>query len=168
MRNTRRNKVVIVGMSAIALSLGLLSQLSRAGNSNWIADGSKVTVLYQITVPGDASFEVRDLGQFTQGQHEMLPALELAMTGMKRGEKKEVQLTPAQGFGSYDENKKTIVPTNELPQGTKTGDVLADRTGKQAIVTQMSDRSAVIDYNHPLAGKPLVVQLTILEVDNPS
>ena len=27
--------------------------------------------------------------------------------------------------------------------------------------------SAVLDYNHPLVGKPLVVQLKILKVENP-
>ena len=90
------------------------------------------------------------------------------MMGMKKGDKTEIQLTPEQGFGPYDSNKKTVVPTTELPQGTKPGDVLEDRAGNQVTVTQMSDTSAVMDYNHPLAGKPLVVKLTILEVTDPS
>ena len=35
-------------------------------------------------------------------------------------------------------------------------------------MTQLSDRSAVIDYNHPLAGKPVVVKIKIMRVDDPS
>jgi len=36
-----------------------------------------------------------------------------------------------------------------------------------SFVAEISDRIAVLDYNHPLAGKPLIVQLKILEVENP-
>ena len=34
-------------------------------------------------------------------------------------------------------------------------------------MAQLSDRSAVVDYNHPLAGKPVVVKIKILRVENP-
>jgi FKBP-type peptidyl-prolyl cis-trans isomerase 2 len=138
------------------------------GSSAPITEGSKVTLLYQIKVPGDERIEVRDLSQFIQGQHQMLPALEQAVSGMRRGEKTEVKLSEEQAFGPYDSNKKKMVPTKELPAGIKTGDIVEDRkTGQQATVTQMSDTDAVMDYNHPLAGKPLLVTLTIIDVDNP-
>jgi FKBP-type peptidyl-prolyl cis-trans isomerase 2 len=138
-----------------------------AGPSAPITDGSKVTLLYQIKVPGDERIEVRDLSQFIQGQHQMLPALERAVTGMRRGEKTEVKLSEDQAFGAYDSNKKTVVPTKDLPAGIKAGDIVEDRkTGQQATVTQMSETDAVMDYNHPLAGKPLLVTLTILDVEN--
>ena len=138
------------------------------GSSDPITEGSKVTLLYQIKVPGDERIEVRDLSQFVQGQHQMLPALEQAVSGMRRGEKTEVKLSEEQAFGPYDSNKKKMVPTKELPAGIKTGDIVEDRkTGQQATVTQMSDTDAVMDYNHPLAGKPLLVTLTIIDVDNP-
>ena len=86
-----------------------------------ITDGSKVTLLYQITVPGDERIEVRDLSQFVQGQHQMLPALEQAVSGMRRGDKTEVKLSEDQAFGAYDSKKKTVVSTKELPAGVKTG-----------------------------------------------
>jgi len=34
-------------------------------------------------------------------------------------------------------------------------------------VAEIADARTVPDYNHPLAGKPLVVQLKILRVENP-
>ena len=149
-------------------SSGLNSGSNAQGSSAPITDGSKVTLLYQIKVPGDDRIEVRDLSQFIQGQHQMLPALERAVTGMRRGEKTEVKLSEDQAFGAYDSKKKTTVPTKDLPSGVKAGDIVEDRnTGQQATITQMSDTDAVMDYNHPLAGKPLLVTLTIIDVDSP-
>ena len=160
-----------IGLSATpggAADSAPMTEGSRAADSTPITDGSKVTLLYQITVPGDERIEVRDLSQFVQGQHQMLPALEQAVSGMRRGDKTEVKLSEDQAFGAYDSKKKTVVPTKELPAGVKTGDVIEDRkTGQQATIVQMSDTDAVMDYNHPLAGKPLLVTLTILDVDNP-
>ena len=145
-----------------------MTEGSRPADAGPITDGSKVTLLYQIKVPGDERIEVRDLSQFIQGQHQMLPALEQAVSGMRRGDKTEVKLSEDQAFGAYDSKKKTVVPTKELPAGVKAGDIIEDRrTGQQATITQMSDTDAVMDYNHPLAGKPLLVTLTIIDVDNP-
>jgi len=164
------NRLLYLMSAATAAVLINLTGLPHAdaGESLPIRDGSTVTLLYQITVPGNEEFEVRDLSQFIQGRHQMLPALEKAMAGMKRGDKAQIDLTPDQGFGQYDPRKKTIVSADELPEGTIPGDVLKDPSGRQATVTHVSESEAVMDFNHPLAGKPLVVTLTVLEVDNPS
>ena len=131
-------------------------------------DGSNVTFFFQITVPGERGFEVRDVGKFVQGERQLLPASEQVVTGMKIGDEKRVELSAEEAFGPYDVSKKKTVPRGELPAETKEGDVLQDHSGKQATVTQMSDTAAVMDYNHPLAGKTLIVKIKILRVDNPS
>jgi FKBP-type peptidyl-prolyl cis-trans isomerase 2 len=161
-----RYTAIMAAVVAMVGTLGILIQAGHAADSRPISDGSKVTLLYEITVPGNEQLELRDLSQFVQGQHQMLPALEQAVSGMHRGEKAKVKLSEDQAFGSYDSSKKTVVPKQDLPRGAKTGDIIEDRkTGKQATITQMSDTDAVMDYNHPLAGKPLLVTLTILEVE---
>src|SRR5690349_25163165 len=99
MANARRYTaalIAIVGSLGMAAPSGIAAQSSQnpAGQSSEtssvqnpasasvpITDGSKVTLLYQIKVPGDERIEVRDLSQFVQGQHQMLPALERAVTG---------------------------------------------------------------------------------------
>jgi FKBP-type peptidyl-prolyl cis-trans isomerase 2 len=163
-----RNTASIVAVATLLTCLGILSQQSLSAEPPRIIDGSNVTVLYQITVPGEGGFEVRDVGRFVQGQHQLLPALERVVTGMKSGDETKVDLSAEDGFGPYDVKKKKTVPRKELPAETKEGDVLEDRTGKPAIVTHLSDQSAVMDYNHPLAGKPLSVKIKILQVDDPS
>jgi FKBP-type peptidyl-prolyl cis-trans isomerase 2 len=172
MKNTHRNNIAIVALMTVLTCLGILSQPSLAagksvGNAR-IIDGSNVTLMFQITIPGEQGFVVRDIGKFVQGRHELLPALERVVTGMKSGDEKNVELSVEEAFGPYDGRKKKTVPRDELPPQTKEGDVLQDRAGYQATVAQLSDTSAVMDYNHPLAGKPLIVKIRILRVDDPS
>jgi FKBP-type peptidyl-prolyl cis-trans isomerase 2 len=163
-----RNKAAIVAVATFLTCLGLLWKQDAGAEPPRIVDGSNVTAFYQITVPGEYRFEAHALGQFVQGRHKLLPALEQAVTGMKTGDEKKVQLSAEESFGLYDTKKKKTVPKSDLPAGTKEGDILEDRAGQQATVAQLSDRSAVMDYNHPLAGKPIVVKIKILRVDDPS
>ena len=165
MRGPHRNKVAVALVTVLTV-LGL-SLPSLAADSPRITEGSNVTLLYHITVPGE-KFEVRDVGQFVQGQHQLLPVLERQVTGMRSGEEKNIDLSPEEGFGPYDARKKKTVAKSDLPKDTKEGDVLQDRAGQQATVTHLSDNSAVMDYNHPLAGKPLNMKIRILRVDDPS
>jgi FKBP-type peptidyl-prolyl cis-trans isomerase 2 len=165
---SHRKMAAVVGLVTLLTCLGLLRTQSGGAEPSRIIDGSRVTYLSQITVPGECEFEVRDLGQFVQGRHQLPPALEREVTGMKTGDKKKVELSAEEGFGPYDAKKTKTVPKGDLPAGTKEGDVLKDRSGHEATVTQLSERSAVMDYNHPLAGKPLSIKISILRVDDPS
>lgn len=168
MRKCLKNGTTISAVLIVLTGFWLIAQPSFAAEPPRIIEGSSVMFFYQITVPGERGFEVRDFGRFVQGQHQLLPALEREVTGMKTGDEKKVELSPEEGFGQYDAQKKKTVPRGDLPAGTKEGDVLEDRAGQQARVTQLSTNSAVVDYNHPLAGKPVVVKIKILRVDDPS
>ena len=163
-----RTRVAIIVGATVFVGLGLLSQQRVAAESHRIIDGSTVTVFYRITIPGDQGFEARAFGQFVQGQHQVFPTLERDLVGMKEGDEKLVKLSPEEGFGPYDVTKQRTIPRSDLPAGTKKGDVLEDRAGQQATVTQLSTSSAVVDYNHPLAGKHLRLKIRILRVDDPS
>ena len=167
MREFLRRPWVLLTAASLLISTGVFSQHSSAGESPQITDGSNVTLSYDISVPGE-DLKVRDVGRFVQGKHELLPALERAVAGLKTGDVKKVSLSAAEGFGPYNAEKTMTVPRKDLPPGTKEGDVLEDAEGKPATVSRLSEQSAVIDYNHPLAGKPLVVELKILRVENPS
>ena len=165
---SHRYKVAIIAIATILTCLGLLWKQNVGAESPRIVDGSNVTALYKITGPGECGPEIRVLSKFVQGQHQLLPAFERAVTGMKTGDEIKVELSAEEGFGPYDSKKMKTVSISELPAWTQEGDVLQDRAGQQATVTQLSDSSAVMDYNHPLAGKPLRMKIRILRVDDPS
>jgi FKBP-type peptidyl-prolyl cis-trans isomerase 2 len=161
-----------IGAIAVAVTLlagaTFLPSPGLAAGSAQIVDGSIVTLLYQITVPGNVPSTYRDVSKFVQGEHQILPILERAVIGMKPGEKKKMKLEADEAFGPYDAKKQKTVPRSELPERVKTGDILEDRAGKPVTIKEISDSSAVLDYNHPLAGKVLIVEVRILSVENPS
>jgi FKBP-type peptidyl-prolyl cis-trans isomerase 2 len=173
MKERDQSKPVIFAAVTLFTCLGLLSQQSLATDrpmeNSRISHGSSVTLLIQMTVPGEQWFEVNNVEKFVQGQHQLPPALEQAVSGMKTGDEKKVELSEEEAFGPYDAKKRKTVPREELPAWAREGDRLQDfRTGQQVTVAQLSDSSAVVDYNHPLAGKPIVLKIKVVHVDNPS
>jgi len=165
---SHRKKAAFVAVVTLLMCLGLFWKQDVGAEPPRIIDGSNVTALYRIAAPGECGFEIRVLGQFVQGRHQLLPALERAVTGLKPGDEKKVEISAEEGFGPYDARKRKSVSKSELPEWTMEGDIIQDRVGQQAIVTQLSGSSAVLDYNHPLAGKPISMKIRILRVDDPS
>ena len=129
-----------------------------------IVEGSTVALAYHVTILGDERIDYDDVTEFVQGRHEIFPALEREVAGMRSGEQKEVKLSPEEGFGQRDERQKLALPRAELPAGAKTGDVLQNEQGAFATVAGVAGSTALLDLNHPLAGKPLMVRLRILKV----
>jgi FKBP-type peptidyl-prolyl cis-trans isomerase 2 len=141
---------------------------NRMGSgSDQIMEGSKVTLQYVTTALGSTVTDYGNVSEFIQGRHEIFPALEREVVGMKPGEEKKVELSPRESFGPHDDSKKMTVPKILLPLGAKAGDVLRNDAGELANVAEVGDEMAELDYNHPLAGKPIVVQIKILKVENP-
>lgn len=159
---------LIFGGVAFAESLQSTAASPPPGTGAKVAEGKQVTVQYYIAVPGDPKTAYRDVAQFVQGKHDILPAFERQVDGMQEGEEKQFELTPEEGFGPYDEGRKQTVEKQSLPSEVKQGDIVGDKEGNAATVVQVSPTSAVLDFNHPLAGKPLVVSLKILKVEGPA
>lgn len=160
--------MVLVGKSSLGAQTPQIadSRLQMVDSAH-IVEGSKVTLQYVARVPGSTGIDYSNISEFIQGRHEIFPALEREVVGMRPGEEKSVRLSPEEGFGPHDDEKKLNIPKTLLPLGAKKGDILQNDVGDLATVADLSDTNAILDYNHPLAGKPLVVEVKILKVENP-
>lgn len=143
------------------------SSRSPEAESSQIVEGSTATIQYVATVPVSTGIDYGNVSELVQSRHEIVRALEQVIVGMKSGEEKTVELSPQEGFGTYDDGKTMNIPKTLLPPGATNGDILQNAQGDFATVIAVGDLMAVLDYNHPLAGKPLVVQLKVLKVENP-
>ncbi len=156
-----------VSLTSMMLVLGivLLSIPVRAQiGTPSIEEGSKVTLQMTITVPNDHLIIPPHTSEYTHGAKQLLPGLEQALAGLHQGDKKRVELDADHAFGQYDAGKKTTVPRAQLPKTVAQGDIATTPEGRPFTIVSLSDESAVIDFNHPLAGKHIVLDVVVLNV----
>jgi FKBP-type peptidyl-prolyl cis-trans isomerase 2 len=151
--------LVLVSAVAAAPAVGGLNP------SPPISMGDKVTITFNLTVP-ETHFAIKDnVSEYVPGNHQLLPGLERELMGMKAGEQKHVELTPEQGFGTYERDKRKTVARDQLPEQAKIGDVYKTAHGQPFMVQELSNQQAVVDFNHPLAGKRVVFDVQVLKVE---
>lgn len=138
-----------------------------------VADGMVVSLDYTLRLDDGQvidSSDGREAFQFLQGRGQIIPGLEQALYGMAIGEEKEVEVTPADGYGETDPDAYQRVPHDifpqdmELTEGTELH--LKDQSGRaiEAYVAEISPEGVLLDFNHPLAGETLYFQVRITDL----
>ncbi|EWH01551.1 FKBP-type peptidyl-prolyl cis-trans isomerase [Halomonas sp. BC04] len=110
---------------------------------------------------------------YVHGSGQMLPALEQALLGKRVGDRITVTLTPEQAYGPYRPELVFEAVRDNLPPGRpiKVGMTLTPggQRGRFSLrVVALTDNGAMLDGNHPLAGKTVTWQLEILSVQTGS
>ena len=137
-----------------------------------IANGSKVAIEYTLTLEDDQVVDTNVGGQplqYTQGAGHIIPGLENALTGKKQGDSLTVTVGPEEGYGPVNAEAIIEVQKKQLPeQAQQVGMQVQGQTPEgqtvQAQVIELREEVAVLDFNHPLAGKTLQFAVKILEV----
>lgn len=108
--------------------------------------------------------------EFTLGQHEVVPGLEAAILGMEEGESQTFTVPPAEAFGEHNENLLAVIDRADIP-GTvdpKVGARIQLRTPKgqtaDLTVAAIDGDKITLDGNHPLAGRALTFEVTLVAV----
>ena len=91
---------------------------------------------------------------------------------MRVGEAKQVTVTPEEGYGQVDPSAFTDVPLSELPEdGRKAGMILMTRDAqgnpRRLRVHKIEGDTATLDFNHPLAGRTVSLDVELLSVTPP-
>jgi peptidylprolyl isomerase len=101
------------------------------------------------------------------GTGQIIRGLDRALLGMEKGEKKEVTVNPEEGYGEKRPELIQQVLMNVFRQSgidPKEGMMIGTQNGA-AIVTGVSEDAVELDFNHPLAGKTLVFEVQVLEIE---
>jgi FKBP-type peptidyl-prolyl cis-trans isomerase SlyD len=138
-----------------------------------IRDGAVVQIAYTLKLANGEVIdytEVDDPLEYLHGADNIIPGLERELTGLGAGDKKDVRVAPADGYGEYDPSEVEEISTSELPPGmpVKVGMIMAipddDGSMMEAMVTAVTKSTVTLDFNHPLAGKPLFFSVEILGI----
>jgi FKBP-type peptidyl-prolyl cis-trans isomerase SlyD len=141
-----------------------------------VEDGSRLSIEFILTLDDgsviDSNLAGGKLLTITQGAGQVLSAMERALAGMRRGERKEIAIPPEDAFGPVKQELIKEVDAELIPVEARTpGFELVSTTpqGQRQMVKVLEVKAGrvVLDYNHPLAGKTLHYDLRILGITPP-
>ena len=116
-----------------------------------------------------SSFESTPITQ-QMGAGELMPALEARLLGLAVGATQTLSFAPGEAFGRYDDTLVERVARADIPADlaleldTVYAFTAPDGSKYPGLVRELNDAFALIDFNHPLAGKAVSVDLDIIGV----
>jgi FKBP-type peptidyl-prolyl cis-trans isomerase SlyD len=166
--------------SVLLMALALLWSSSivcaQAGKGEtMVKDGATVSLEYTLSGEDGKVIESnkgKEPLRYVDGRSQIIPGLEKALEGMKPGTEKKVTVKPEDAYGPVDPNAYREVPKENVPADSlKEGMALFAKNAEGEMfpvrVKEVKDKTVVIDMNHPLAGKTLVFDVKILDVQPP-
>jgi FKBP-type peptidyl-prolyl cis-trans isomerase SlyD len=137
-----------------------------------IAAGTSVSLEYTLKLDDETVVE-SNVGAtpltYTHGDGSIIPGLERELEGLVVGDVKDVVIAPADGYGPLHDEAVQEVPLEQIPENARhAGAVLQGQSPDggvvRARVTEVKDATAVVDFNHPLAGQTLHFAVKVLDI----
>jgi FKBP-type peptidyl-prolyl cis-trans isomerase SlyD len=106
---------------------------------------------------------------YLHGHGQLVAGLERELTGRNAGDRLQVKIAPAEGYGEYDPELVQRVPRRALKGigDVRVGMRLQAQTAdgpRPVTVTQLTGDMVTLDGNHPLAGKNLHFEVEVAAV----
>ena len=139
-----------------------------------IENGSKVSLHYRGTFDDGTEFDSsHKRGQpmlCEVGSGQLISGFDSALGGMTAGETKNISLSPDEAYGERNPDAVQKVPRTAFPDGfeLKEGATVYGQTAQgqemMAKIDSFDDDSATLDFNHPMAGKNLNFEISVIEI----
>ncbi len=137
-----------------------------------IQNGKKVKIDYTLYVHGEVfdSSKGGEPMEYVHGSGQIILGLERSLEGLKPGDERKVHVGPEDAYGPIHPQAIIQVPRAQIQDDVvEVGMVLSAKNSNaqtmQGVVTEVGDDSVTVDFNHPLAGKELYFEITIVVVD---
>ncbi len=141
-----------------------------------IQPGSEVSIFYSITLTdgtvADSNFAEQPL-DFVMGDGTLIEGLELALYGLKQGDKQDVGIDPMYAFGMPDDEAIQDLPRSDFPDTLtlEPGLIMAFATPEgediPASILEVEEDTVKVDFNHPLAGHEIRFVVEVVEIKPP-
>lgn len=103
---------------------------------------------------------------FEAGAGQMIAGFDQGVIGMKIGETKTVEIAPKNAYGERDEAKLITMPKKDIPDVDQyqVGMQVMSSYGQVFKVYEIKKDEIVFDANHELAGKTLIFDITVKDI----
>jgi len=167
----KHSHIILLGV--FLLGAILISGCNADQNAAQAKNGDIVQVHYTGTLENGTVFDTsegREPLEFTLGEGQMIPGFEQAVLGMKVGESKTVTIPADEAYGPYRDDMVQVVNREDLQpgldpyvgqqlQGAQPGGGISVGT-----VTNVTDTTITVDFNHFLAGKDLTFEIELMSI----
>jgi FKBP-type peptidyl-prolyl cis-trans isomerase SlpA len=138
--------------------------------------GSQVTLHYRLSCHGEEIVNTfaDEPGTFHLGQGEIDARLEILLLGLNVGDHRIYELDPDAAFGSHDAGLVHELPRADfigqlggevdLKPGLDIEFTLPNGQTMNGIILAADAGHVKVDFNHPLAGRPVVFEVKILAI----
>ena len=142
-----------------------------------IGPGCRVSMHYTITLEDGTVADTSREGEpltFTMGDGSLIEGLELALYGLKAGDRQVVTMDPREAFGFPDPDNVHRLPRSEFPADMppEEGQIVAFSTpsGEEipGAIVEVGEDEVTVDFNHPLAGHEIVFDAEIIAIQPPA
>jgi FKBP-type peptidyl-prolyl cis-trans isomerase SlpA len=139
-----------------------------------ITHGSKVVMHFSVILEdgtvADSSEGYEPL-TFVMGDGTLAEGLELALYGLKEGEKQSLKIDPENAYGFPDPNNVHMMERADFPEDmtlekgviiefdTPAGDAFP------GMIKEVDQDKVTVDFNHPLAGHEILFEVEILSIE---
>ena len=184
-RHSMDTRLIISGLLVLILASSGCISTDGGGTVEVVKEGDHVLVDYTGRLEDGTVFDtsVKDVAVetgvynpnrdyqplgFTVGAGQMIKGFDAGVVGMATGEERTLTLPPEDAYGVHREEMVQTVPVEELGAAGITpviGEKLTTSLGQVGIITDVTNTSAVIDFNHRLAGKTLVFDVKLVSID---
>ena len=106
---------------------------------------------------------------YLHGNKQIVPGLENALEGLAVGDKKEVTVSPTEGYGEFVAGLKMDIERTNFPKDIEIQPGMqfsAEVNGNNQVftVTGLEGGKVQVDGNHPLAGQTLHFDVEVVEI----
>lgn len=139
-----------------------------------VTSGDKVAIHYTGTLTDGSTFDSsdgREPLEFEVGSGQIIPGLDVAIPGMKVGDKKTVKIDAKDAYGPLNPEMRQAIPRDGIPEdiplevGVQLQMQTPDGQAMPVTVVDLDEATVTLDANHPLAGKDLQFDIELVKID---
>jgi peptidylprolyl isomerase len=100
------------------------------------------------------------------GKGHLIPRLEISLVGKEEGEKFKLEIKAEEAFGKLNPKLIKTIPTSQLLKQRiqPHPGMQINASGMNGVIRTVTQSRTRVDFNHPLAGKDLVYEVSILKL----